>query len=1101
MTVSMTPAEGNPFAQAPAGEVAAEPVAGNPFAVSTDEAMPAVPPSPEVADAVMQEGRFGRLLKLFGKVGRVAASGAQEGWNPSDPIGMDPQTKADLKQWFVKVGMISNSEEGPQSVLDAFNRGIIYPAVAAFDLAVSTTDIGLRTLTAGYKAVANPLIELGLPRDIAALPEAFMGSPSAASFGRFQPKGSASAPGLSGLAKMEADTAARREAKFANGPTGIPSAEFVAWEEGLKADPQFANADTPAGRAIAAEAYIQRVGPPPAEVPPIAEVAHELGIIGPKLKPIYEGTPAEAAANGVRPMAANEGIPAVQSTSSAAVAVPGVEKAGNIRLDLIDAPERVLDVLRQTAEAHDGFPAAQRRGDISLTHLEAISEVTGMPMDELSVTPVGTRLSSESLVRAARQALIQSADEVSAAMKKAALTNADADLVAFQELDLRHSIIQEGVTGLTGDAGRTLNVFKELKGEMKNAEALGKFLSEHAGVTLDDVRRKVKFGATLDPRTQLPRYLHDKRKPTKAEWGWALWINGLISGPFSQAGYAVGNLAFTLYDTTLVTPTASVFGRGMSVLGRKDRNKVYLGETASQIYGLVAGVPDAAIAAYVAHKSGLRAILPHQIADNKNPVTQHKMLGEGKLARFVQEPSYISAAIDSFFQFINYRKEIEGQAYRQVAKEGYKPWEKEFWIKRHSYATYPLPEMLEAGVETANKMTFTNELGPAGKSVSMAINKYTALTPLRLLMPFQRIPFNTFKAGYENTPLAGLDNTMRANLKGTNGAIARDKAWARVGAGSAVMAWAVSKAIDGEITDAGPLDPKERAEWLLGHQPHSIKINGYWFDHRRLQPLTDLLTLGAALHRAGQYISEEEYGKVAAHAALAAGAWLENSNGLTGLGQFAQMMKDPNRYSERYIASFASTALPYSSFLGQTAAVMDPNMREVHSVLEGLKYKIPKARETLFPVRDWTGMPIANSREEWGAVIPFRAVNQDPIDGEMVRLDIRPTKVSKEINGIKLSPALYDEYQSTAGPLTRSMLESAILQPGWKDIPRFFQQKWVKNAIENSRAMAAEAMRMKYPHIIQRATQDKVRELEGRKAIKTPIDVTPTVVDTGANAQ
>jgi hypothetical protein len=163
-------------------------------------------------------------------------------------------------------------------------------------------------------------------------------------------------------------------------------------------------------------------------------------------------------------------------------------------------------------------------------------------------------------------------------------------------------------------------------------------------------------------------------------------------------------------------------------------------------------------------------------------------------------------------------------------------------------------------------------------------------------------------------------------------------------------------------------------------------------------------------------------------------------------------------------------------------------MRETKSFIDGLRYYIPNQRQGLLLKRDWTGNPIANagyggdlSVPGASAIIQHRDATPDPIGLEMQTLDLHPAAPQDRIKGVKLPPHIYDDYQSTAGPFTRTSLESMMNQPGWYDMPIGARREVFKRTIESTRQAAGAAIQMRYPQLIQQGMQDKMSAINGGK--------------------
>lgn len=817
--------------------------------------------------------------------------------------------------------------------------------------------------------------------------------------------------------------------------------------------------------------------------------ARDLGVIGSPTPDTRTGTPAQAAALAVRapemPVeAANAAQRANGVTQNAGAAT---DKAGNIRLDLIDKPDAVLDVIRQAAEENGGPAAfaAARQGEIPLSQVGALSEATGVPIQDMTagrLRGMGRLMRNDDEVRTAIQAMIQSAEDVSAKMKAAALTDTPDDLIALQEARMRHATIQEQVAGLTAEWGRTGNVFQEFRSQVKDANSLNGFLQSNKGETLDDLRNLARAGSALDPRTQLPGFLYDMRSPTAWDKFLFYWTNNLISGPVTHAKYIAANATSAAYESGIVAPIAGMVGAARRALGIGEMERAYTGEAAARLWGLIAGTPDALVAAYKAARTNLQTPLPGQAEKALNPIFQQRPnpIG-GPPGTIIGLPQRGASAIHSFFNFLGYRAEIEAQAYRAASAEGLSPLTDDFWQRRQALVARPSDEAMASAIDNGAKLTFIKELGTTGKKFQAWLN---AFPPAKLIVPFIQIPVNLMKAAAENTPFALLDPEVRAALSGKKGGAARDYATARIIAGGAIMGTVMNLALNDRLTGDGPQDPQERALWLLSHQPNSVRIGDHWTSYERFGYIGDLLGLAANLAEAYPHIEKGEYADAAAHLVFAAGRLIENEVGFQGLAELMQAMNDPQHYGARYAASSVATLLPFSSFQRQAASATDPDLREVKTFLDGVKYVVPSERQSLLPKRDWSGMPVQNPG--YLSILRNRPIVDDPVAREMQALKITPTRPEDRINDVKLSPKLYDEYQSTAGVLTREMLGRIVNMPDWQSRPIFHRETAIKNTIEAARQTAAAAMQMHHPELIKQGIRQRVDYLTGKSSTLRP---------------
>ena len=140
-----------------------------------------------------------------------------------------------------------------------------------------------------------------------------------------------------------------------------------------------------------------------------------------------------------------------------------VDKAGNIRLDNLQVAEDVKDAIRQSAEENGGYMTA-RRGVMSDQEMLGPIDALGMSAGSLSARKLGQAFNAEQTTAAYRLLILESATTMRDAMVKAAAGD-DAAVLDYANAKDRHRMIQEQVSGITAEAGRSLRahgVAKEL---------------------------------------------------------------------------------------------------------------------------------------------------------------------------------------------------------------------------------------------------------------------------------------------------------------------------------------------------------------------------------------------------------------------------------------------------------------------------------------------------------------------------------------------------------------------------------------------------------------------------------------------------------------
>ena len=112
------------------------------------------------------------------------------------------------------------------------------------------------------------------------------------------------------------------------------------------------------------------------------------------------------------------------------VAKAGPDRAGNVNLDRIHAPEDVKDAIRQTAEDNKDFTTA-RRGTISHDETRDMAALLGMSPEDLTKRKIGQAFNAEEMF-AARELLVSQATKVRDLARRAQ-GGSDADRAQFAQ--------------------------------------------------------------------------------------------------------------------------------------------------------------------------------------------------------------------------------------------------------------------------------------------------------------------------------------------------------------------------------------------------------------------------------------------------------------------------------------------------------------------------------------------------------------------------------------------------------------------------------------------------------------------------------------------
>ena len=722
--------------------------------------------------------------------------------------------------------------------------------------------------------------------------------------------------------------------------------------------------------------------------------------------------------------------------------------AGNIRLDGLNSAEDIRRALTGTDARAGGFEAA-RRGRISHAETEALASELGMTADDLLRRRRGQALNAEQAL-AARQILARSADEL-VKLARRAQGGGDQALEAFRSAWLRHAAIQEQVSGMTAEAGRALQQFRQAA-DAVNASRVhevarrtlvdangGRDALEDAAKAIIDLHEQ---GATPGA---VNSFALKAARPRFRDKLIELYYNSLLSGPQTHAVNVLSNaLTAGLQLPEQATGAALGLGRRAIMRGRANTDRVLLSEIGPRLVGLMQGT-----------KEGLRQFArtarTGHVPDHVTKVeaqTQEAISGfKGKIIR---TPTRLLAAEDELFKAIARRMEINGLAVRKATAEGLRGDALRRRIEELS--TNPTDEMFDEALDYARYLTFQRPLGKVGNLATAMTQEWPAL---KLIVPFIRTPTNILKFAAERSPLAPVLKEVRQDI--ASGGARRDMAVARIALGTGLGVLMTQWASEGRITGGGPADDNARSLMLAdGWQPYSVRVGDRWVSYQRFDPLATTVGVAADLVETGEYMTDSQREKAAALVTAAIIKNLSNKVWLSGITDLSQAIDDPERYGTGFISRMAgSVAVP--AIVAQGAKAIDPVAREASGPIDRIQSRIPFASRSLLPRRNIWGQEIRNQGGGGPDMIsPFRmsTARNDPITRELLGIGAGIGKPSRMIGGLRLDDATYNAYQALAGQNLRSDLESFIPSPWWVGATNEDRQDAVEKAKRDARKAA-----------------------------------------------
>lgn len=741
---------------------------------------------------------------------------------------------------------------------------------------------------------------------------------------------------------------------------------------------------------------------------------------------------------------------------------PYLDKAGNIRLDTLTNLEEARQAIRDAAAANQDF-IGDRRGVVTDGQVMDVARAAGMEGAERLVKSriVGQAFSAEE-VMTLRTALIQSATNVSAAMKKAA-TGTDADVMAYAQMKDRHRLLQATVAQATSEAGRALRAFRNITGMTGEAKSADLFAREATGKTLFQLRQEAQLGATLDSPEAVSKFMADSHKRTFGHMMLEYWINGLLSGPATHSTNIIGNMILTLQHMAPETALAAGVGHVARMLGREGET-IRIGEIGARLRALGPALPSAIKAAGESFHAGVSMRLPgeepralpfeHQVNLSAQPVldtaaTFTSVMGDafgavqglrdaiiatGALVKAGGEsaapllsakyslagaipdiqvkgvtalpigtaarlPGRFLSAADGFFRALNYSMEKNARAYRTASNEGLSGTA--FDARVADIRQNPPEAMMTEIAEESSRLTLMNRGGKFLNALQhLAGVEIGGFPAFKFVTPFVHVAGNILKQSVvDRSPFGLLSPEIRADLMGKNGNVAQDMAAARMLFGTGLSITMGLLAAEGLASGSGPTDPNEAAAWrLAGNQAHSVRIGDTWYSVQKLGPLGMLMGIAADTYDISKSVGEGEMAEAASHTIHAFSQNVLDQSVMKGPSDLLRAINDSDRYGSQYVRNFLSSFVPYSVGMSQMARMGDPASLQARTVVDAIRAKIPGHLDSYFD------NPMFPKRDIWGNPIVRETVGGIGVTG-IAQSQISTDPVNLALVELGISPA------------------------------------------------------------------------------------------------
>jgi len=737
------------------------------------------------------------------------------------------------------------------------------------------------------------------------------------------------------------------------------------------------------------------------------------------------------------------------------------DRVWSINLKRFEAPEDLIDTLRQAAETTDS-PRKEISWKQTREEASRLARSGGLSEDAVLAWTRAQGLNAAQL-QLAGQMLMESAERVrdatawmKAAKDSGTLTNADR--VAYRQLLARHAAIMQTYSGMAEEAGRTLNILRSVnQGTKANLYAgqIDDVLSMMGGPETTD--QLIDALSDMDNLQAVNRFVGRAYNVRTSDMIHELWLNGLLSGVRTHEVNFLGSGLATMF-VNAENLLAGVIGDTRTTLTRLVRRASTDPDAASvrdmlpYLYGEMMGFLDGVRLFGKAFRRGESSLDPMTkfeptTGDSPRALDQPAVTAENIYAKIGWPPpnSGLAKALDLWFEYspvggrlptrllvaeddfwkaINYRAAIHAGAYRRARKlaaEAGMAGDAEYISKMTAKILDELPpELHEEALKAAREATFTGANQPGGiwgnlEAAARGLRHIPVLG--RYIVPFARTPINIMRFVYQRSPLGLTDPEVLSMIKA--GGRQADVAVARIALGSGLMVVGGLMASSGWLTGTGPGKDQMGLHQGLrrqGWQRRSIRIpagafgpndppQDQFIQIERTDPVGLFLTLAADTYDIMQWAPDQETAEeIAADVAIAVAESFSDKTYLRGVADFFDAwVSDPKRFMGHWKNRLAGSFVP-TIISDVNRQYFDRTRRMVQGVLDAWCARLPGCSKDLPPQRDLWGYEITEENfSMWRPlqVSEFKDYPAAQIDMELVlnRINLqRPNPVWRGID-------------------------------------------------------------------------------------------------------
>ncbi len=459
----------------------------------------------------------------------------------------------------------------------------------------------------------------------------------------------------------------------------------------------------------------------------------------------------------------------------------------------------------------------------------------------------------------------------------------------------------------------------------------------------------------------------------------------------------------------------------------------------------------------------------------------------GKLGYALTYPERGIQAVHTVSYAMNYELSIASRAHESGISAGFKGDELSTYIEKYVKRP-PAKAALESHNEALNAI-FMEESKHGGisdwasKFINNEIPVFRVVT--QLAVPFVKISLKIAEAGLvDSTPLGFIKESIRKDIRGDNGYVARQNAIAKMSAGSLLGMSLVGMAAEGGLTGSMPIDPKEREKLPPGWKPNAFHIGEVYIPIPKWAgKFSDLIVAASTLGTTGRYLSNQDYH----HAAVALSAGLGDlmdENFMGSLAKLSEAISSKHGAITFINDVLPSLAVPYSTFQSQIEREIDPYARQVTNqgpsnlwgLLPRIEAKTFLAGELLLPKYDVYGDPMPGETQ-----VSIGRGGTNPIQQKLSELDIGIAPCKYVMGGVRLTDKEYNEFTRISGGLIKQNLGAIVSAPFFPNISHSQQAIQIADIVKNSRDVAFAQLQIIHPDLIDRVYQANLLKIEKRQ--------------------